>query len=158
MANENLSQEDIDALLSGGVPQGGDSSDDSSVPEPAGEPAIPNLPVSESSLSDPVSAQPLAFSQLTSQGTDVAPQSLDLILDVTIELTVELGRKSMLIKDILSLGPGSIVELNKLAGEPVDLLVNNKLLARGEVVVINENFGIRIIDIVGPAQRIKNLK
>jgi len=158
MANENLSQEDIDALLSGEGSQEDSSPDDAGTPEPDAEPLTPDLSVSESPMSNPVSAQPLAFSQLASQGTDTSPHSLDLILDVTIELTVELGRKSMLIKDILGLGPGSIVELNKLAGEPVDLLVNNKLLARGEVVVINENFGIRIIDIVGPEQRIKNLK
>lgn len=79
---------------------------------------------------------------------------IDLILDVPLEISVELGRVSMLIKDILSLAPGSIVELGRTAGEPVDLLVNGRLVAKGEVVVIEDNFGIRVTEIVSPADRI----
>lgn len=81
---------------------------------------------------------------------------MNLLMDVQMSLTVELGRTKMYIKDILGLGEGSIIELDKLAGEPVDLLVNGKLIAKGEVVVIDENFGVRVTDIVSPTDRIKN--
>lgn len=83
---------------------------------------------------------------------------LDLILDVPLRVTVELGRTRMPIRDVLDLGKGSVVELDKLAGEPVDMLVNGKLIARGEVVVIDENFGIRVTDIANPIDRVSNLK
>lgn len=84
-------------------------------------------------------------------------KNIDILLDVSMQVTVELGRTSKMIKEVLELGTGSIIELDKLAGEPVDLLVNNKLIARGEVVVIDENFGVRVTDIVSPAERIKGL-
>ncbi len=84
-------------------------------------------------------------------------QNINLLLDVPMQLTVELGRTRMLIKDILGLGEGSIIELDKLAGEPVDILVNNKLIAKGEVVVIDENFGVRVTDIISPMERINNM-
>lgn len=84
--------------------------------------------------------------------------NLDLILDVGLHVSVELGRTTKRIKDILELATGSIVELDKLAGEPVDVLVNGKLLAKGEVVVIDENFGVRLTEIISPAERVKNLK
>lgn len=77
-------------------------------------------------------------------------QNIDFILDIPLEVTVELGRTSMLINDLLQLGQGSVVELNKLAGEPLEILVNRKLIARGEVVVVNEKFGVRLTDIVSP--------
>ena len=79
-------------------------------------------------------------------------------MDVSMQLTVELGRTKMLIKDILGMGEGTIVELDKLAGEPVDLLVNGKLIAKGEVVVIDENFGVRVTDIISPMERISSLE
>lgn len=84
-------------------------------------------------------------------------RNLDLILDISVPISVELGRTSMLIKDILSLTHGSVVELNRLAGSPVDLLVRGKLLAQGEVVVVEENFGIKITNICGSEERIRNL-
>lgn len=84
--------------------------------------------------------------------------NINLLLDVKLALTVELGRTTMLVKDILGLGEGSIIELDKLAGEPVDLLVNGKLIARGEVVVIDENFGVRVTDIVSPAERLMRVQ
>ena len=83
--------------------------------------------------------------------------NIGLLMDVQMQLTVELGRTKMLIKDILGLGEGSIIELEKLAGEPVDLLVNQKLIAKGEVVVIDENFGVRVTEIVSPMERIDNI-
>ena len=84
--------------------------------------------------------------------------NISLILDVPMTLTVELGRTTQLVQDILGLGEGSIIELDKLAGEPVDLLVNGKLIAKGEVVVIDENFGVRVTDIVSPAERLTGLQ
>lgn len=92
-------------------------------------------------------------------GSSVAPlpHNMALIQDVPLQVTVQLGKTRMSIKEILELGEGSIVELDKLAGEPVDLLVNGKLVAKGEVVVIDENFGFRVKDIVSPADRINNL-
>lgn len=84
-------------------------------------------------------------------------QNLDLILDIPLEVSVNLGKTKLLIKELLKLGPGSIVELAKQVGEPMDILVNNKLIAHGEVVVIEDNFGIRITDIVNPSERVKNL-
>ncbi|MFZ5450947.1 MAG: flagellar motor switch protein FliN [Thermodesulfobacteriota bacterium] len=89
------------------------------------------------------------------------PQSghpnLDLLLDIPLEITAELGRAKMIINDLLQLGQGSVIELNKLAGEPLEIMVNQKLIARGEVVVVNEKFGIRLTDVISPLERIKQL-
>lgn len=83
--------------------------------------------------------------------------NLELLLDIPLEITAELGRTRMIINDLLQLGQGSVIELNKLAGEPLEILVNQKLIARGEVVVVNEKFGIRLTDIISPLERIKQL-
>lgn len=85
-------------------------------------------------------------------------QSLDFILDIPLKVAVELGRTKMPIREILQLAQGSVVELSKFAGEPLEVLVNEKLIARGEVVVVNEKFGIRLTDIISPAERIEQLK
>ncbi len=82
---------------------------------------------------------------------------INFILDIPLELSVELGKAKMLINDLLQLGQGSIVELNKLAGEPLEVYINRKLVARGEVVVVNEKFGVRLTDIVSPMERVKSL-
>lgn len=84
-------------------------------------------------------------------------RDLDFILDIPLELSVELGRTKMLVNDMLQLGQGSIVELNKLAGEPLEIYINNKLVARGEVVVVNEKFGVRLTDIISPMERVRTL-
>lgn len=84
-------------------------------------------------------------------------RDLEFILDLPLEVSVELGRAKMLIHDLLQLGQGSVVELNKFAGEPLEILVNNRLVARGEAVVVNEKFGVRITDIVSPMERVKQL-
>ena len=104
------------------------------------------------------SVQNLEFGALPShtQSTD-APRSIDLLLDVQLQMTVELGRKDLTIKDALALGPGSVVELDRVAGDPVDLFVNNKLIARGEVVVIDENFGVRVTEVVKPGERVAKI-
>jgi flagellar motor switch protein FliN/FliY len=83
--------------------------------------------------------------------------NLNLLLDIPLEITAELGRTRMIIHDLLQLGQGSVIELSKLAGEPLEILVNHKLIARGEVVVVNEKFGIRLTDIISPMERIKQL-
>ncbi|MCP3927310.1 MAG: flagellar motor switch protein FliN, partial [Desulfobacterales bacterium] len=84
-------------------------------------------------------------------------QDLDFILDIPLELSVELGRSRMLVNDLLQLGQGSIIELNKLAGEPLEIYINTKLVARGEVVVVNEKFGVRLTDIITPMERVRSL-
>ena len=84
-------------------------------------------------------------------------KNLDLILDIPLTVTVELGRSKMLINDLLQLGRGSVIELTKLKGEPLEVLVNQKLVARGEVVVVNEKFGVRLTDIVSPVERVQSL-
>lgn len=85
-------------------------------------------------------------------------QSLDFLLDIPLKITVELGRAKILIKDLLQLSQGSVIELDKLAGESLEVLVNGKLVARGEVVVVNEKFGIRLTDITSPTERIETLR
>ncbi|PYE52190.1 flagellar motor switch phosphatase FliY [Paenibacillus barcinonensis] len=106
-----------------------------------------------------VNVQPVQFANFQN-GTfgQVDENNLNLLMDIPLKVTVELGRTQKQIKDILELSQGSIVELDKLAGEPVDILVNNKLIAKGEVVVIDENFGVRVIDIVSQWDRIQKLQ
>lgn len=89
---------------------------------------------------------------------DRRERNLDLILDIPLKVTVELGRTKMLVSELLNLGQGSVIELNKLAGEPMEVLVNDKLVARGEAVVVNEKFGVRLTDIISPAERVEQLK
>ena len=84
-------------------------------------------------------------------------RNLELILDVPLKVTVELGRTKMVVSELLNLGQGSVVELNKLAGEPMEVLVNDKLVARGEAVVVNEKFGVRLTDIISPTERVEQL-
>lgn len=102
--------------------------------------------------------QKAKFNELSEDKKTVASRDVDFLLDIPLEITVELGRKKMLIKDLLQLSQGSVFELDKIAGEPMEVLVNNKLIARGEVVVVNEKFGVRLTDIVSPTERIRNLK
>lgn len=97
-------------------------------------------------------------------GGRAAPQStvkdrnLNLILDIPLKVTVELGRTKMPVSELLNLTQGSVIELAKLAGEPMEVLVNDKLIARGEAVVVNEKFGVRLTDIISPSERIEQLK
>lgn len=91
-------------------------------------------------------------------GLNIDISNLELILDISLEIKVELGRTHRKIREVLELGPGSVIELDRLAGEPVDILVNNKLFAKGEVVVIDENFGVRITDILSIEERLEALK
>ena len=94
------------------------------------------------------------FSSLQNVPLSSDQGSIDLLADVELNLTVELGRTSIPVREVLQLGAGSIVELHKLAGEPVDVLVNGKLIARGEVVVVDESFGVRLTEIASQAERL----
>jgi len=85
-------------------------------------------------------------------------RNLDLILDIPLKVSAELGRTKMLVSDLLNLGQGSVVELNKLAGEALEILVNDKIIAKGEAVVVNEKFGVRLTDIISPMERVQQLK
>ncbi len=118
------------------------------------QPAMQQTPNYSSSVRQDVDVQTPQFQSFDS-GPKVYPkENMDILMDVSLEVSVELGRTSRKIKEILEFGPGSIVELNRLVGEPVDVLVNGKFIATGEVVVIDENFGIRITDIINPENRI----
>lgn len=105
-----------------------------------------------------INVSPAEFQQLDYNINVTGSQNLDLILDVALNVSVELGRTQKTVKEILDFSTGSIIELNKLAGEAVDLMINGKLFAKGEVVVIDENFGVRILDIVSPIERVKKLQ
>lgn len=97
------------------------------------------------------------FQHLSEPASSPETRNIDILMDVNLPVTIELGRTKMSISDILGLGSGSVVELNKLAGEPVDVLVNYKIVAKGEVVVIDENFGVRITQLMTPEERLKML-
>lgn len=103
-----------------------------------------------------------AFENLKDEGKEGGNGSkqrdIEFLLDIPVELTVQLGNARMLIKELLQLGQGSVVELEKLAGEPMEIMANNKLIARGEVVVVNEKFGVRLTDIISPTERLSQLK
>ena len=152
MADEQvLNQDDIDKLMSEDGELDSDWGDDfESTPEPAAP-----------SEAAPESAPPAHSFGQVAPPAKAAPggegRSLDFILDIPLEVSVELGRTRMVINDLLQLGQGSVIELTKLAGEPLEILVNNKLVARGEVVVVNEKFGVRVTDIVSPLERVKSL-
>ncbi|GAB4435795.1 MAG: hypothetical protein Kow0031_17540 [Anaerolineae bacterium] len=137
----------------------------------SGNPGSGALPMDLASMAEPpparepekkaysnVTAHPVQFAPLESPSGGGQPSNLDLLLGVTLQVTVELGRTKMNIEEILHLGPGSVVELEKLAGEPVDVLINDKMIARGEVVVLDDRFGVRITDVLPPAQRINSLR
>lgn len=119
---------------------------------PQGSPVYPSYP----GMAQP-NVQPVQFASLGMGAGLQEAGNIGLIMDVYMELSVELGRTKKLIKDILGFGEGTIIELDKLAGEPVDILVNHKLIAKGEVVVINENFGVRVTEIVSALERVTEL-
>jgi flagellar motor switch protein FliN/FliY len=110
--------------------------------------------------SQPVQVQPATFSEFehTQRLDEKEVNNLNMLLDIPLQVTVELGRTNRSVKEILELSSGSIIELDKLAGEPVDILVNKRLIAKGEVVVIDENFGVRVTDIISRTDRLKKLK
>ena len=104
------------------------------------------------------SASAANFDELTDSSMPGSDVNLDVVLDIPVNLSMEIGRTKISIRNLLQLNQGSVVELERLAGEPMDVLVNGTLIARGEVVVVNEKFGIRLTDIISPAERVKKLK
>ncbi|MFP3088731.1 flagellar motor switch protein FliN [Treponema sp. TIM-1] len=126
-------------MMGGSMPMGG---------------AMPNM---GGMMGSPTNVQQVQFPSLVPQATSQEQGNIGLIMDVFMEMTVELGRTRKLIKEILGMGEGTIIELDKLAGEPVDILVNHKLIAKGEVVVIDENFGVRVTEIVSPMERMNEM-
>jgi len=127
---------------------------ESAHPTAPSQPAFARETPRPATPSGDLSVHPVRFPSLpeTDQMTN-GPRSIDLLMDVSMRVSVELGRSRMTVEEVLQLGPGSVVELDKLAGEPVDILVNERLIARGEVVVVDENFGVRVTEIVSPRQR-----
>ena len=120
------------------------------------EPQEPVAEAAETPLEMP-EAHGAEFARLDAPAHAEGQASLDLIMDLELRLTAELGRAELMIRDVLQLGPGSIIELDKTVGEPVDILVNNRLIARGEVVVIDDSFGVRITEIVTPMERAQSI-
>lgn len=123
--------------------------------QPFGQPQ--GMPMGGMMGMSPPNVQSVQFPSLTHQGGYGDQGNIGLLMDVYMEMTVELGRTRRLIRDILGMGEGTIIELDKLAGEPVDILVNHKLIAKGEVVVIDENFGVRVTEIVSPMERMSEI-
>lgn len=104
--------------------------------------------------------EPAAFDELVADSTGITEEdvNLNVIMDIPVDLSMEIGRTKISIRNLLQLNQGSIVELDRLAGEPLDVMVNGTLIAHGEVVVVNERFGIRLTDVISPAERVKKLK
>jgi len=113
---------------------------------------------SEAADAQPAAENAASFDELTDSSVAGSDVNLDVVLDIPVNLSMEIGRTKISIRNLLQLNQGSVVELERLAGEPMDVLVNGTLIARGEVVVVNEKFGIRLTDIISPAERVKKLK
>lgn len=113
--------------------------------------------LSENKAAAAPAAKPASFNTLKTESMG-SVTNLDMILDIPITVSVEIGRTRILVNDLLQLSQGTVVELEKLAGEPMEILVNGKLIARGEAVVVNEKFGVKLTDIVSPSERINKLK
>lgn len=116
--------------------------------------------VAEAVAEQPAQAAAAEFDSLedTSGGPASEEENLDVILDIPVTISMEIGRTNISIRNLLQLNQGSVVELDRLAGEPMDVLVNGTLVAHGEVVVVNEKFGIRLTDVISPAERVKKLR
>ena len=119
--------------------------------------AIAEQEKAEKEALTPATASATVFQEFAASGPKTTHNDIDYILDIPVQLTVELGRTKIAIKNLLQLAQGSVVELDGLAGEPMDVLVNGCLIAQGEVVVVNDKFGIRLTDIITPAERIRKL-
>lgn len=145
MAEEILTKADADALIAEGSSGDGTPTDGDARGPESGQGFLTEANVRMSS--EPVVRQ-VEFGQIGYPAEGVQKCGVELIMDVNVQVSVELGRTTMQVREVLGLGPGSIVELDKHAGEPVEVVVNNKTVARGEVVVIDENFGVRITEIV----------
>lgn len=116
----------------------------------------PDLSGAETSGGDPSAKENGGAAQKTAG--DGSPDNFEFILDIPLQVTVELGRTKMLVNELLKLGQGSVIELTKLAGESLEILVNQKAIARGEVVVVNDKYGIRLTEVISPMERLERLK
>ena len=112
----------------------------------------------EQAAEEAVVADKASFSEVVDSSLPATDVNLEVVLDIPVNISMEIGRTKISIRNLLQLNQGSVVELDRLAGEPMDVLVNGTLIARGEVVVVNEKFGIRLTDIISPAERVKKLK
>ena len=176
-----MEQNEIDALLSGVDTATPDAAADQPEPAPEPEPEPAPEPEVEMSMEEvmrlegiPIATMPepppppppkapipvtvASFEEVNQAEPAKQALDLDFVLDIPLSLHVELGRNRLLISELLQLGQGSVVELTKLAGESLDVYVNQRLIARGEVVVVNEKFGVRLTDIVSPVERIHKLR
>ena len=134
-----------------------DNQDDQSMDDDWGA-AIAEQAKAEAEALQSQTASAAVFKDFSNKGTkSETPNDIDFILDIPVQLTVELGRTKIAIKNLLQLAQGSVVELDGMAGEPMDVLVNGCLIAQGEVVVVNDKFGIRLTDIITPSERIRKL-
>ncbi len=166
-----MDQSEIDALMRG-IDDGGDASggDATAKASPADddnalswddvkdEMEKSQIHIPPQTMGPPADVTVPHFEEMTKGPPHGSRVDIDFVLDIPLTINVELGRNRMLIGELLQLGQGSVVELTKLAGEPMDVYVNSRLIARGEVVVINEKFGVRLTDIISPAERINKLK
>ncbi len=155
---EDISQDDVDSLMSEGTVVGDAAvvDSDADAMDAWGE-ALEEQAEAESKPVTPV--EPVAFDNLNASASGVDGEvNLDMVLDIPVTIAMELGRTHISIRNLLQLNQGSVVELDRLAGEPMDVRVNGTLIARGEVVVVNEKFGIRLTDVISASERIKNLK
>lgn len=118
--------------------------------------AMAEAEASESADSDPAST--VDFDEIVDEGGHASNPDLEVILDIPVSISMEVGSTSITIRNLLQLNQGSVIELDRLAGEPLNVLVNGTLIAHGEVVVVNEKFGIRMTDVISPAERIKRLR
>ncbi|MCU7837372.1 MAG: flagellar motor switch protein FliN [gamma proteobacterium symbiont of Taylorina sp.] len=109
-------------------------------------------------MDEQADAEAAGFENLEEDGSDDGEVNLDVILDVPVDISMEIGRTKINIRNLLKLNQGSVIELDRLAGEPMDVLINGTLIAHGEVVVVNDKFGIRLTDVISPAERISKLK
>jgi len=155
---------DLVGMLTGNAEEVSEQMQDTTPPQPSSnnasidETPIPNEVRNNTNTTKTVDYQMAEFSELDNTHVQSHNHNIDLIMDVPLEITVELGRTKKKIKDILSFGTGSIIELDKMAGETFDILANGKVIAKGEVVVINENFGVRITNILTPMERVQKLQ
>jgi flagellar motor switch protein FliN/FliY len=153
-----MEQSEIDAMLKNMDSGDGSDSKDNSEAEPQFD-AFPAEPEQTRPANKPsVAVTAASFEEIQKAELPKQVLDMDFVLDIPLSLNVELGRNRMLISELLQLGQGSVVELTKLAGEPMDVYVNQRLIARGEVVVVNEKFGVRLTDIVSPVERVNKLK
>ena len=158
MADEALSQEEIEALVAQGAGSQAESNEPAAEATSAesAENEVARVEMTEHGGDTVI--RPMEFNCVHGRAAAAAASGVDLIFDVQLQVTVELGRTTMLVKDVLALGAGSVVELDKHVGEPVEVVVNNKVVARGEVVVIDENFGVRVTEIASADERMPRAK